>query len=94
MVGLSPVQVGGLRIVFAGSFLMLIGFKSLKVITASEWKWIAAAGFLSSFFPPFLFALAQTEIDSGVTAIFNSLVPLNTAVIGTLLFGAIITKRQ
>ena len=94
LVGLSPVQVGGLRIVFAGSFLLLIGFKSLRSITVSEWKWITAAGFLSSFFPPFLFALAQTEIDSGVTAIFNSLVPLNTALIGTLLFGAIITKKQ
>lgn len=66
LLGLSPVQVGGLRIVFAGSFLLIIGFKSLKAITISEWKWIAAAGFLSSFFPPFLFALAQTEIDSGV----------------------------
>ncbi len=52
------------------------------------------AGLLSSFFPPFLFALAQTELDSGVTSIFNSVVPLFTTIVGLALFGAIITKRQ
>jgi drug/metabolite transporter (DMT)-like permease len=94
LVGLSAVQVGGLRIFFAGSFLLAIGFKSIRGISVPDWKWIAAAGFLSSFFPPFLFALAQTELDSGITSIFNSLVPLNTALIGALLFGAIITGKQ
>lgn len=52
------------------------------------------AGLLSSFFPPFLFALAQTQLDSGVTSIFNSAVPLFTTIVGIILFGAIITKRQ
>lgn len=52
------------------------------------------AGFLSSFFPPFLFALAQTELDSGVTAIFNSTVPLLTSLVGILLFGLSIVKKQ
>jgi len=60
----------------------------------TDWKWIFLAGLLSSFFPPFLFALAQTELDSGVTSIFNSVVPLFTTIVGLVLFGAIITKRQ
>ena len=52
------------------------------------------AGLLSSFFPPFLFALAQTELDSGVTSIFNSVVPLFTTIVGIVLFEALITQRQ
>lgn len=94
LLGLSPLQLGGLRIVFASGFLFVIGFKSLREIKRHDWKWILTAGFLSSFFPPFLFALAQTEIDSGVTSIFNSLAPLLTTLVGAILFGVLITRRQ
>ncbi|MEE9362535.1 MAG: DMT family transporter [Cellulophaga sp.] len=94
LIGFSPIQLGALRILFAASFLLVIGYKSLKSIKREDWKWITIAGFLSSFIPPFLFALAQTEIDSGITSIFNSLTPLNTTIVGVLLFGALITKKQ
>ncbi|WP_411029050.1 DMT family transporter [Spongiimicrobium sp. 3-5] len=94
LLGLTPVQLGGVRIVFASSFLFIIGYKSLKEIKKQDWKWILAAGFFSSFFPPFLFALAQTEIDSGVTSIFNSLAPLLTTLVGGIMFGLLITRRQ
>ena len=78
LIGFTPLQLGALRILFAASFLLIVGYKSLKEIKKQDWKWVLAAGFLSSFIPPFLFALAQTEIDSGITSIFNSLTPLNT----------------
>ncbi|MBT8315387.1 MAG: DMT family transporter [Maribacter sp.] len=94
LLGLSALQLGSLRIVFASTFLFVFGYKSLRRLTLSDWKWIIMAGLLSSFFPPFLFALAQTELDSGVTSIFNSVVPLFTTVVGITLFGALITKRQ
>ncbi len=94
LIGLTPLQLGGLRIVIASSFLFVIGYKSIRNISLRDWKWITIAGFLSSFFPPFLFALAQTEIDSGVTSIFNSLAPLFTTLVGALLFGLLIKKRQ
>ena len=94
LLGFEPVHLGGVRIVLAASFLLVIGFKSLKKIGRKDWKWVIAAGFLSSFFPPFFFALAQTEIDSGVTSIFNSLAPLLTALVGMLFFGVIVAKKQ
>jgi drug/metabolite transporter (DMT)-like permease len=47
-----------------------------------------------TFVPAFLFALAQTEIDSSVTSILNSLTPLNTLVLGTLVFGVSFQRRQ
>ncbi len=94
LLGLTPLQLGGLRIVFASLVLFLFGYRSLRTISRKDWKWITAAGLLSSFFPPFLFALAQTQIDSGVTSIFNSVVPLLTTVVGIIAFGAVVTKRQ
>jgi drug/metabolite transporter (DMT)-like permease len=94
LLGFTPVQLGSLRIVIAAVSLFVFGHRSLKYAKLRDWKWIFAAGLLSSFFPPFLFALAQTELDSGVTSIFNSVVPLLTTIVGVLLFGAIVTKRQ
>jgi drug/metabolite transporter (DMT)-like permease len=45
---------------------------------------IVMTSMFGTFVPAFLFALAQTEIDSSVTSILNSLTPLNTLVLGTL----------
>ena len=94
LLGFTALQLGSLRIFFASTFLFVVGYRSLRILTIRDWKWIFMAGLLSSFFPPFLFALAQTELDSGVTSIFNSAVPLFTTIVGIVLFGAVITKRQ
>ncbi|NHF58740.1 DMT family transporter [Flavobacteriaceae bacterium TP-CH-4] len=94
LLGMTALQVGGLRIVFASLFLLLFGFRTLALPMLKDWKWLVMAGLLSSFFPPFLFAVAQTELDSGVTSIFNSTVPLLTTLVGIGLFGLVITKRQ
>ncbi|MFA9187016.1 DMT family transporter [Flavobacterium sp. FBOR7N2.3] len=94
LIGLSAIQVGSLRIVFAALFLLLIGFKSLSVIPKDKWKFIALTSVFGTFVPAFLFALAQTEIDSSVSSILNSLTPLNTLILGVLFFGISFQKRQ
>jgi ABC-type tungstate transport system substrate-binding protein len=43
-------------------------------------------------FIPFSFAIAQTEIDSSVTSILNSLTPLNTLVLGALVLALVLKK--
>jgi drug/metabolite transporter (DMT)-like permease len=45
------------------------------------------------FYSGFSFAIAQTEIDSSVTSILNSLTPLNTLVLG-ISFGVGFERRQ
>lgn len=92
--GLTPTQVGALRIVITSLFLFAVGIKSLKEIEKKHWKWIAWTGFLGSFFPPFLFAVAQTELDSAIASMLNSLTPLNTVITGILLFGVLVTRKQ
>lgn len=94
LLGLTPFQIGSLRNVITGVILLVFGFKSLKNIKKSQWKWIGISGFLGSFFPAFLFAIAETEIDSAITSILNSLVPLNTIIMGTAVFKIITTRRQ
>jgi drug/metabolite transporter (DMT)-like permease len=94
LIGLSALQVGSLRIIFAALFLLLIGFRSLPKIPKYKWKYIAMTSMFGTFVPAFLFALAQTEIDSSVTSILNSLTPLNTLVLGSLVFGISFQKRQ
>ena len=94
LIGLTPLQLGSLRIIFTTIILLAIGFSSLKKIPKNKWKWIFLTGYIGSFFPSFLFAFAQTEIDSGVAAILNSLTPLATLLIGLGFFKFIIDSKQ
>ena len=94
LVGLSPLQLGSLRMIFAATFLLIIGFNSLKNIRQHQWKYIALTAFMGTFFPAYLFSIAQTEIDSSVSAILNSLTPLGTLILGAFVFGLSFQRRQ
>jgi drug/metabolite transporter (DMT)-like permease len=94
LVGLTPMQVGSMRILFAALFLLLIGFKSLAKIPHFQWKYIALTATLGTFIPAFLFAVAQTQIDSTVSSILNSLTPLNTLIFGVFAFGLTFRRPQ
>ena len=94
LLGLSPFQLGSLRTVLSSVFIFSIGFKSLKTIETHHWKWIVITGFIGTFFPSFLFAFAETEVDSGVVSVLNSLVPLNTVLIGLAVFKISTTRTQ
>ncbi len=86
LVGLNPFQLGSLRMIFAAGFLLVIGFKSLPLIPLHQWKYIALTAMFGTFIPAYLFAIAQTQIDSSVSSILNSLTPLNTLILGALIF--------
>ena len=94
LVGLSPIQLGSVRILFTAFFLLIIGWKSLKTIAKPSWKWVIISGVLGTGIPVYLFAYAETEIDSAVAAILNSGVPLLTLILGLVIFGAKFIKRQ
>ena len=94
VIGLSQMQLGSLRIIITGFILFIAGFNSFKNLSKSTIKWIALSGFLGTFFPAFLFAFAETEIDSAIASILNSIVPINTILFGFLAFNILSTKRQ
>jgi drug/metabolite transporter (DMT)-like permease len=94
LIGLTAFQLGSLRIIFAAFFLLLIGFKTLTKIPRQQWKFIALTSMFGTFIPAYLFAIAQTQIDSSVSSILNSLTPLNTLVLGALFFGLNFRRNQ
>lgn len=94
LVGLTPYQLGSLRIILAATFLLIIGFTSLKRIRQHQWKYIILTAFMGTFFPAYLFSIAQKHIDSSINAILNSLTPLGTLIIGASIFGLTFLRRQ
>ena len=94
LIGLTPTQLGSLRIIFSSIIIFAFAWNTLKIISKKEWKWIIISAFLGSFFPAFLFAFAETEIDSSIASVLNSLVPLNTVIIGAIVFKIASSKKQ
>ena len=94
LVGLTDYQLGSLRIVLTSIFLFVVGFRSVSQIRKRHWIWVFISGLVASFFPPFLFAMAQNHIDSAVASILNSFTPLATVVVGVILFKIMSTRRQ
>lgn len=94
LLGLTAYQLGALRTIITGVVLLSVGYTKLKTIPKSKWKWLLISGILGSFIPSFFFAIAETEIDSAVASILNSLVPLNTILLGFAVFKIASTKRQ
>ena len=94
LLGLTAYQLGALRTIITGAILLTVGHTKLKTIPKSKWKWLLISGILGSFIPSFFFAIAETEIDSAVASILNSLVPLNTILLGFAVFRIASTKRQ
>tara|TARA_R110002020_G_scaffold82758_2_gene205173 strand:- start:1059 stop:1970 length:912 start_codon:yes stop_codon:yes gene_type:complete len=86
LIGLTPIQLGAVRITFSTIFLFIIGFKSLFKITRAQWPWVAWSALSGTFMPVFLFAYAETEIDSSIASILNSLVPVFTIFLGFIVF--------
>ena len=94
LIGLTPIQLGALRTLIAGLFILAIGFKSIKKINKRHWKYIFFSSLLGTLFPAFFFAYAITGIDSSVASILNSMTSLNALIVGTLFFGVAFKRIQ
>lgn len=89
----SPGEVGAIRILAAAIFLMPVSLFRLKGFTPSQWRLLLFVGLVGSFIPAFLFAKAQTQIDSSIAGILNALTPLFVMLLGALFFSQVITKK-
>ncbi len=84
----SPQQVACLRISITTLAFFPVFILRFKTIDWTKLKYYAIVGFAGSFFPAFLFALAQTRISSSITGVLSSLTPLFTLVLGIFFFKA------
>jgi drug/metabolite transporter (DMT)-like permease len=80
-------EVGSIRVIAAGLFLLPVALTKLKGLTGDQYRKLLLSGLIGIFFPAFLFATAQTRMESSVTGILNSLTPICTLLIGIVFFG-------
>lgn len=82
----SADEVGALRVASASLFLLPLALPRLRELKSHHYAKLFASGMLGIFIPAFLFATAQTRMDSSIAGIMNTLTPIFTMIIGAILF--------
>lgn len=82
----TPDVVGALRVTAASIFLLPLALPRLKQLKQGDHFKLLMSGLMGIFFPAFLFAWAQTQLNSSLAGILNTLSPLWTMIIGALFF--------
>lgn len=82
----TPYQVASLRMLSAGLILLPFAWKALKHIPRQKMGLVIFSGILGNFIPAYLFCIAETQIDSSLAGILNSLTPIFTILVGVLFF--------
>jgi len=82
----SPDVVGALRVTAASFFLLPLALPRIKELKPGDPLKLFLSGLMGIFIPAFLFAFAQTRLNSSLTGILNTLSPLWTMIIGALFF--------
>jgi len=82
----SADEVGALRVAAAFIFLVPMAVIHLKELKSIDYAKLFLSGMLAVFIPAFLFALAQTHLNSSLAGILNTLSPVWTMIIGAAFF--------
>jgi drug/metabolite transporter (DMT)-like permease len=82
----SPDEVGALRVAAAFLFLVPVALQHLKELKSSDYVKLFISGMLAIFIPAFLFATAQTHLNSSLAGILNTLSPVWVMIIGAIFF--------
>ena len=82
----SATQVATIRIVTTGIAFLPIALYHFRKTSKQYFPYIAAVGFIGSFFPAFFFAFGQTNVSSAMAGVLSSLTPLFTLIIGVFFF--------
>lgn len=82
----APDEVGALRVTAAGLFLLPFALVRIKELTKDNYWKLFLSGMMGIFIPSFLFATAQTRMDSSVAGMLNTLTPIFTLLVGAIIF--------
>ena len=84
---LTAFQVAALRILTAGLVLVPFAVAALRRLpNYATGFYIFLSGLLGSFFPAFLFCIAETKIDSSLAGTANAMTPLFVLLVATLVY--------
>lgn len=87
--GFSPMQMASIRISLSFLTVLPIAIFQLRKTTRHERWYIFLVGLFGSGIPPFIYAFAQTRVDSGIAGVINSTTPLFAFILGILFFGIV-----
>lgn len=91
---LNPWQVAAFRLFAAGIVLWPFVWSTLKKVPKDKVGYIILSGLLGSFFPAFLFCLAETRLDGSFSGTLNSLTPIFVILVGVLFFRLKVSWQQ
>jgi len=94
LTALSAYQVASLRMLFSGLVLLPFAINAFKKIPKEKMGIVFLSGFLGNFIPAYLFCIAETNIDSSLAGILNSLTPLFTILVGLSFFKTTINRQK
>jgi len=93
LVAFDAGQVGALRIIAAAVFLLPFAIQRVKRAKRKHFIVLLTVGITGSLIPAFLFAVAQTRIDSAIAGVLNAITPFWVILLGTLFFYQKISLR-
>ncbi|NOQ24852.1 MAG: EamA family transporter [Bacteroidales bacterium] len=82
----SHDQVAAFRIFISFLAFLPFGIKHRKKVNKENIYSLLVVGIIGSTIPAFLFTKAQTNIDSGLAGVLNSITPLFTLIIGLIFY--------
>lgn len=90
----DPGEVGALRMLSAGIVLLPFAITKMKYVKGANWGFLFMVGFIGSFIPAFLFAKAETQLDSALAGVLNALTPLFVLLVGAIFYVQKFRKSQ
>ena len=94
LVALTPVQLAAFRLSVGGLVFLPFVYRHFKRLEKSDRKFVILAGLIGNGIPAFLFAIAQTKVDSSIAGALNALTPLFTLIIGALFTSMVLNKSK
>ncbi|PLX07156.1 MAG: hypothetical protein C0596_12235 [Marinilabiliales bacterium] len=79
-------QVSSIRMLSAFIFLLPFGIRNLKKLNKKTILPIIIVAFIGNLIPSWLYPLGQTQVDSNLAGVLNSLVPVFVLILGLLFF--------
>jgi drug/metabolite transporter (DMT)-like permease len=83
---LSAYHVAAIRMLSGGMILLPVAVKHIFKVSAKTLGLLLISGLCGSFFPAFLFCIAETRINSALAGTLNATTPLFVIIMGALFF--------
>ncbi|MDF1697396.1 MAG: DMT family transporter [Saprospiraceae bacterium] len=86
LIAFEPLDLACMRISISSLAFTPILYFQRKNVPWNQWKLFLAVGLTGSGIPAFMYFMAQTNINSTVSGLLNSLTPIWTLLIGLIVF--------